>query len=103
MRPKLRFLSDELIEQIISEARDLLCNFGVEIHNNNAVKLLTDFGARFDKTKDRVYFTADIIDKSLKSTPSSFILYDSFGKEAVDLSDFNVNFTPGSSAIKKPV
>ncbi len=99
MRPKLRFLSDELIEQIIGEARDLLCNLGVEIHNTNAVKLLTDFGARFDKTKDRVYFTADIIDKSLKSTPSSFILYDSFGKEAVDLSGFNVNFTPGSSAI----
>lgn len=99
MRPKLRFLSDELIEQIISEARDLLCNFGIEIHNENGVKLLTDFGARFDKTKDRLYFTNDIIDKSLKSSPASFKLYDSFGKEAVDLSGFNVNFTPGSSAI----
>ena len=99
MRPKLRFLSDELIEKIISEARDLLCNLGVEIHNENAVKLLSDFGAKVDKVKDRVYFTLDIIDKSLKSAPASFMLYDSLGNEAVDLSGFNVNFTPGSAAI----
>jgi len=99
MRPKLRFLTDELIEKIIGEARDLLCHLGIEIHNENAVGLLSDFGARIDKTKDRVYFTPDIIDKSLKSAPASFKLYDSLGHEAVDLSGFNVNFTPGSAAI----
>ena len=55
MRPKLRFLSDELIERIISEARDLLCSLGVAVHNDKAVKLLTDNGAKFDKTKDRVW------------------------------------------------
>jgi len=99
MRPKLRFLTDQLIEKIISEARDLLCNLGVEIHNENAVKLLSDYGAKFDKAKDRLYYTPDIIDKSLKSAPASFILYDSFGEQAVDLSGFNVNFTPGSAAI----
>lgn len=99
MRPKLRFLSDELIEKIISEARDLLYNLGVEIHNKNAVDLLTGYGAKFDKAKDRVYFTPDIIDKSLKSARSSFVLYDSLGEKAVDLSGDNVNFTPGSAAI----
>ncbi len=99
MRPKLRFLSDELIERIISEARDLLCNLGIAVQNDNAVKLLTDNGAKFDNSKNRICYTPDIIDKTLKSTPSSFKLYDSFGKEAIDLSGFNVNFTPGSSAI----
>ncbi|MCP4705519.1 MAG: hypothetical protein GY865_13040 [candidate division Zixibacteria bacterium] len=99
MRPKLRFLSDELIERIISEARDLLCGLGIAVQNDNAVKLLTDNGAKFDNSKNRVCYTPDIIDKTLKSTPSSFKLYNSFGKEAIDLSGFNVNFTPGSSAI----
>ena len=31
MRPSVRFLDDELIERIISEGRDLICNLGVEI------------------------------------------------------------------------
>jgi len=30
MRPVVRFLDDELIEKIISEARDILCKLGVE-------------------------------------------------------------------------
>ena len=34
MRPSFRLLSTELIERIISEARDILCNLGVEIHND---------------------------------------------------------------------
>ena len=33
MRPSLRFLEDTLIERIISEAKDILCNLGMEIHN----------------------------------------------------------------------
>jgi len=99
MRPQLRFLTDELMKKIISEARELLINFGVEIHNDQAVELLSSHGAKYDKIKDRIYFTNDIIDKSLKSAPHSFKLYDSVGKEAVDLSGFNVNFTPGSTAI----
>ena len=31
MRPVVRFLSDELVERIISEARDILCKLGTEI------------------------------------------------------------------------
>ena len=33
MRPTLRFLTDELIEQIVAEAIDVLCSLGVTIHN----------------------------------------------------------------------
>ena len=42
MRPTVRFLSDTLIERIISEARDVLCTLGVEIHNEAVVSLLSD-------------------------------------------------------------
>ncbi len=99
MRPKLHFLIEELIERIISEARDVLCTLGVEIHNNRAVSLMNDHGARIDHHTKRVYFTPDLIDKILKTAPRSFILYDVLGNEAVHLSDFNVNYTPGSAAI----
>ncbi|MCX6835627.1 MAG: trimethylamine methyltransferase family protein [candidate division Zixibacteria bacterium] len=99
MRPKVRFLTDELRDQIISEARDLICRLGVEIHNDAVLSLLHDHGARIDKSKQRAYFTQEIIDKSLKAAPGSFMLYDSLGSAAVDLSGLNVNYTPGSAAI----
>ena len=99
MRPLLRFLSDELIEKIVSEGRELICKFGVEIHNKGVLSMLADHGARIDRERNRSYFTQDIIDRALESAPDSFKLYDSVGIEAVDLSGFNVNFTPGSAAI----
>jgi trimethylamine--corrinoid protein Co-methyltransferase len=99
VRPLLRFLSDELIEKIVSEGRELLCKLGVEIHNKGVLSMLADHGAKIDMNKNRAYFTQDIIDKALKAAPHSFKLYDLLGNEAVDLSGFNVNFTPGSAAI----
>jgi len=52
-----------------------------------------------NKEKQQVLFSNDLIDKALKTAPSSFKLYDVMGNEAVDLSGDNVNFTPGSAAI----
>jgi trimethylamine--corrinoid protein Co-methyltransferase len=88
-----------LIETIVAEGRSIMCKLGIEIHNDAVIALLGDHGARVDMNSRRVYFTNDLIDKTLTLTPHSFKLYDVMGKEAVDLSGFNVNFTPGSAAI----
>ena len=99
MRPSVRFLDQNLIEQIIAEARDLLCTLGVQISNPGVLSLLGDHGARIDQAEQRAFFTPEIIDKSLASAPRAFKLYDTKGNEAVDFSGENVNFTPGSTAI----
>jgi len=99
MRPTVRFLSDDLIEKIVAEGRELICELGVEINNKEILSVLADYGATVDGSHKRVYFTDDIIDKALEAAPDSFKLYDSLGAEAVDLSGFNVNYTPGSAAI----
>jgi trimethylamine--corrinoid protein Co-methyltransferase len=99
VRPKVEFLTEDLKVKIVDEARELLYKLGVEIHNDSVLSLLADHGARIDKETKRAYFTPDIIDKSLKSAVPAFKLYDSLGRPAVDLSGFNVNFTPGSAAI----
>ncbi len=99
MRPVVKFLSEELLERIVAEGRELICQLGVEIHNAPVLSMLADHGAVVDGSRKRVYFTQDIIDKSLEASPGSFRLYDSLGNEAVDLSAYNVNFTPGSAAI----
>ncbi|GAI39509.1 unnamed protein product, partial [marine sediment metagenome] len=43
--------------------------------------------------------TEEIIQKAIKTAPSSFKLYDVMGKQTHDFSDHNVYFTPGSTAI----
>lgn len=99
MRPVVRFLSKDLIERIISEAMDILCRLGVEIHNDRILSMLADHGAKIRKEDQRAFFTQGLLDKAIAATPHSFKLYDLLGDEAVDLSGFNVNFTPGSAAI----
>jgi trimethylamine--corrinoid protein Co-methyltransferase len=99
MRPKIRFLNDELIIKIISEAKEILCTLGIEIHNNTILSLLSDSGAKTDFEKSHVVFTEDIINKSLETVPGSFNLYDVNGKQTHDFSGYNVHFTPGSAAL----
>lgn len=99
MRPVVRFLDNNLIEQIIAEARDVLGRIGVTIHNPRIVSILADHGATVSDNGEQVLFPASVIDKALQSVPESFKLYDVFGKEAVDLSGDNVNYTPGSAAL----
>jgi len=99
LRPKVRFLEDELIERIVSEARDVLCKLGVTIHNEGLLSLLSDNGAVVDKNKEHVLFTPDLIDRAIEGAPSGFKLYNAMGETACDFSGDNVHFTPGSSAI----
>lgn len=99
MRPIVRFLSDELIERIISEAREVLCKLGVEIHNENILSMLADHGAKVELEKCRVLLTDEVIDSALKTVPESFKLYDVLGNETHNFSGYNVYFTPGSAAL----
>lgn len=99
MRPTVKFLSDELIQQIISEATDILCTLGVEIHNKKVLAMLSDSGCTVDMEKSHAVLTNEIIDKSLKAAPESFGLYDVAGNQTHDLSGDNVYFTPGSTAL----
>ncbi|MBU8869267.1 MAG: trimethylamine methyltransferase family protein [Gemmatimonadales bacterium] len=99
MRPTLRFLTDELAERIIAEARDLLCGLGLGIHSKRALGLLGDHGARVDAAGRHAWFTSDLIDRALDAAPPSFELFDAFGNQTHDLGGDRVHFTPASSAI----
>ncbi|MFQ5817193.1 MAG: trimethylamine methyltransferase family protein [Terriglobia bacterium] len=100
MRPRLSLLTKELIEEIVSEGRKVLCTLGVEIHNENVVSLLADYGAEIDKERQRVRFTPDLIDRGLQTVPRAFRLYDALGRQTHDFSGDSVYFTPGSAAIR---
>lgn len=99
MRPTLSILDPQLIPQIIDEARGLLKNLGVTIHNQEVLALLGDHGADVDTSAQHASLTDRIIDEALGSAPSSFKLHDVLGNETHDFSGDNVHFTPGSAAI----
>jgi trimethylamine--corrinoid protein Co-methyltransferase len=98
-RPRLNFLSTDLIKQIIDEARTILFELGVTIHNKEVLELLGDQGARIDSDHWHAKLSGEIIDRALETVPSSFKLYDVMGKETHDFSGYKVHFTPGSAAL----
>jgi len=99
MRPSVKFLSDELLQKIVAEAKELLCTVGVELNNLKALKLLSDHGAKAEKEKSRVIFTPDLIETALRTAPRSFKLFDVLGNETHHFEGMAVYFTPGSAAL----
>jgi trimethylamine--corrinoid protein Co-methyltransferase len=100
MRPGVSFLGKELLERIVSEARTVLRELGVEIHNPGVVSLLSDHGAKVRADSNRVLLTDDIIDRALETAPGGFTLYDTLGQNGQELSGHQVHFTAGSAAIR---
>jgi trimethylamine--corrinoid protein Co-methyltransferase len=99
LRPRIRFLDDSLSERIVSEAIELISKLGVEINNEKVISLLGDHGAKVDSQKNRVFYSRDLVESSLKTAPGSFRLYDSLARDVIEFSGMNVHFTPGSAAI----
>jgi trimethylamine--corrinoid protein Co-methyltransferase len=99
VRPTVRFLTDDLIKQIIDEAVNILCTLGLQIHNKQILSMLADHQAKVDMDNFHVNLTEDIIQKAIKTAPHSFKLYDVMGNQTHDFSDYNVYFTPGSTAL----
>jgi trimethylamine--corrinoid protein Co-methyltransferase len=99
IKPALKFLDHDLVQQIISEARDILCRLGIKIYHKQLRSILSHHGAVVEENQQNVRFTNDIIDKALKTVPSSFQLYDVTGKPTHDFTGRQVYFTPASSAL----
>jgi trimethylamine--corrinoid protein Co-methyltransferase len=99
MRPTIRFLTDELINKIISEAIHVLYRLGIEVHNRTILEMLADSGCKVDMKKNHAFLKPEIIEKSLECAPESFRFFDVTGRQTHDFSGNNVYFTPGSTSL----
>jgi len=99
LRPRVRFLDDALVDRILAEARELLATLGVEVHNEEAVSLLSDHGARVDTASSRVLIPPGLVDAALRTAPGVVRLFDAPGRPTHELGGDAVYFTPGSAAI----
>jgi trimethylamine--corrinoid protein Co-methyltransferase len=99
MRPHLRVLSDDLIGQILDEAKRVLAETGFEIRGPEMRRRLIEAG--LPATKDgRILFPRDIVEQAIASAPSSFVLHDRDGNPRADIGGDRVHFVPGSSGLK---
>ncbi len=97
MRPKIFMLDQLLLERIVSEAFDVLSHVGVLIENQDANVLLQEAGCRIHN--HRTVIPVALIDHALSTTPSRILIYNRSGQLAMDLSEDQIHFDPGSSAL----
>jgi trimethylamine--corrinoid protein Co-methyltransferase len=96
-RPKLGMLSESFIEQIVSEALDVLGQTGVFVENDEALRLLADAGC--ECKGQTVSFKENLVEEALKTTPHSIKVYDRSGDLAMNLEGDAIHFDPGSGAL----
>ncbi len=100
MRPTIRVLSDQLIDQILDEAMRVLAETGMEIRGAEMRRRLLAAGLPANAAGDRVLFPRDVVERAIASAPASFWLYDRDGSPHADLGGDRVHFVPGSSGLK---
>ena len=99
VRPKLEFLSRELIQKILDEAYEILEKHGVFVENQEALRLMKDAGMRIDESARQVCLTPGLIEDSLYSTPPVINLFDRSAEKEYRVGEAHVHFDPGSAAI----
>ncbi len=100
MRPTIQTLSDDLIQQILAEAKRILAEIGIEVRGRRLKGRLLDYGLKTDPAGERLLFPPDVVEAAIASTPGSFTLYDRAGRPHADLGGERVHFNPGSSGLK---
>ncbi len=97
--PRLRLLDDELVEKIIAEGIALLENPGIRIHNQEALELLANAGAKVDFQAQIACIPEMITRQALKTAPHEFTLFDLTGNPVVHYYGDKIHFDPGSGGL----
>ena len=98
-RPKISMLENEDVERIIEGAYDLLTTTGVKIYHEEALQILRDHGASVDFSTKIAKLPMDLIEKSIKTVPSSLEFFNFKGDEIVKLEKDTVNFVIDSAPV----
>jgi trimethylamine---corrinoid protein Co-methyltransferase len=97
-RPRVRFLTDEIVDLVLDEAHRILQEIGVLVEHPPAIDLLTGAGAKLGDDR-RVRIPADLVDRALATAPRTISLFDREGAAALQLGAGALAFAPGSAAL----
>ena len=96
--PQLKVLSDEQVKEMHEKALYVLENLGIVFAYDEALDLLEEAGCGVDRETKKVKFPRELVEKCIKSAPSTFDLYDREGNFYCTFGDGKTRFNPGSSA-----
>jgi len=97
MAKRFRLLERYEIEEIHSSSLMVLEKVGVDVRNENVLRLLKENGCEVKSR--RVKISEELVKKSLEKTPSGIELYSRDGDRRLLISGDNVVYNPGSAAI----
>ena len=103
MRPKLRVVADSLITPILTEAKRILAEIGIEVRGARLRQHLLDQGLKLARTADdaeRMLLPPDVVERAIATAPKRFALYDRDGNPYTELGGDKVHFVPGSSGLQ---
>jgi trimethylamine---corrinoid protein Co-methyltransferase len=103
MRPALRVVPADLVAPILTEAKRILAEIGIEVRGARLRERLLDHGLRLARTADdaeRVLFPATVVERAIETAPKSITLHDRSGARYTELGGNNVHFVPGSSGLQ---
>jgi trimethylamine--corrinoid protein Co-methyltransferase len=99
VQPTISLLTDELVNQILDEAFQLLIKPGIKVQSPLAMHLLEEAGARVDKDAAVAHIPENIVYQALETVPHEFHLYDRYGILKITYGGNAVHFDPGSSGV----
>ena len=99
MRPTIQMIINDIIEQVIDEAKRILAETGMEIRGQALRERLLARGLPLDASGQRVLFPRPIVEQALADAPASFTLYDRDGAPYAEIGGDAVHFTPASSGL----
>jgi trimethylamine--corrinoid protein Co-methyltransferase len=100
MRPAIHLFQDNLIVRILTEAKRILSEIGLEVRGARLRRHLLDYGLKRDPASGRVLLPPSVVDQAIASTPQAFTLYDRAGEPHAELGGHHLHFVPGSSGLK---
>jgi trimethylamine--corrinoid protein Co-methyltransferase len=92
---KVQVLNQESIKKIHNATLEVLDNTGIAINTDEGRKLLIDVGCKL-KDNNVITIPSKIIEKAMKSAPSSVTLFDRLGEERCILEGWKTSFGTGS-------
>ena len=93
-----RTLDPKQIEEIHSASLRILSEIGVLVHHDEALALFSGAGALVEG-KNRVYIPAYLVERALRSAPSSITLHNRLGEPALLLERSKVHYGAGSDTL----
>jgi trimethylamine---corrinoid protein Co-methyltransferase len=97
LTPRLRVLTQDQIEQIVSAALDVLQNTGTQVFEPEALRLLRQAGCVVSGD-NRVHIPAWLVEDSLRTTPSRVVIAGRNRERRVTLEKDQIYFGTGSDA-----